>query len=94
MITVQVSEKGIQMQGHACRSVNGQDIVCAAVSALTCSMINSLHELAGMEVRERIENGMTVVEWERLSEKGKLLIDSWFIGLMAINQEYSCIKFI
>ena len=45
MIVVKVSPAGIKMQGHACRSVNGQDIVCSAISALTCNLINSLEEL-------------------------------------------------
>ena len=38
-------------------------------------------------------SGMTVIEWENLSDGGKLLIDSWFLGLTDINREYNCIEF-
>lgn len=85
---------GIRMNGHAGYHVNGQDIVCAAVSALTCSLINSLQELTENRIRAETDSGMTVIEWEELSDDGKLLVDSWFLGMTAINQEYSCITFV
>ena len=94
MIQVRISSRGIQMQGHAGRSVNGQDIVCSAISALTCNLINSLEELTDNRIRAETASGRTIIEWEQLDESGKLLTDSWFLGLAAINQEYNCIEFI
>ena len=76
MIQVKISSGGIQMNGHACRSVNGQDIVCAAVSALTCNLINSLEDLTDNRIRADTASGKTIIKWEHLDEKGKLLIDS------------------
>lgn len=94
MITVTVKDKKISMSGHACRKdSNGIDRVCAAVSALTCSLINSLRDLTGDRIRADTGSGMTVIEWENLSDGGKLLIDSWFLGLTDINREYNCIEF-
>ena len=94
MIQVRISSRGIQMHGHADRSVNGQDIVCSAISALTCSLINSLEDLTDNRIRAETASGKTIIEWEQLDERGKLLTDSWFLGLTAINQEYNCIEFI
>lgn len=94
MVLVAVRKDGIRMHGHAECSVNGQDIVCSAISALTCSLINSLKELTKTKIRAETDCGATVVEWEELSENGKLLVDSWFLGLVAVNQEYNCIKFV
>ena len=94
MIEVTITSMGIQMNGHANRSVNGQDIVCAAISALTCNLINSLEELTNNRIRADTDSGKTAIEWECLDERGKLLIDSWFLGLAAINQEYNCIEFV
>lgn len=94
MIEVKMDAHGIRMNGHAGYHVNGQDIVCAAVSALTCSLINSLQELTENRIRAETDSGMTVIEWEELSDDGKLLVDSWFLGMTAINQEYSCITFV
>ena len=94
MIEVTITSMGIQMNGHANRSVNGHDIVCAAISALTCNLINSLEELTDNRIRADTDSGKTVIEWECLDERGKLLVDSWFLGLVAINREYNCIEFV
>lgn len=94
LIEVRVTENGIYMNGHAGKSVNGQDIVCAAISALTCNLINSIEELTDNKIRADTGSGKTAIEWEELSDQGKLLVDSWFLGLTDINLEYNCIKFI
>ena len=94
MIQVKISSTGIRMNGHAGRSVNGQDIVCSAISALTCNLINSMEELTDNRIRAETAPGKTIIKWQNLDDRGKLLVDSWFLGLTAIDQEYSCIQFI
>lgn len=94
MITVRINEHGVRMNGHAGCRVNGQDLVCAAVSALTCSLINSLRDLARDKIEAWTDSGLTVIEWQKLTDKGKLLVDSWYLALVDINSEYSCIKFL
>ena len=59
MIKVAISSKKIQMNGHANRSVNGQDIVCAAISALTCNLINSMEELTDNRIRADTDSGQS-----------------------------------
>lgn len=93
MVAVRITPSSIQMNGHACCRVNNQDIVCSAISALTCNLINSLTDLTGDKVQAETGNGMTVIKWEDLSDGGKLLVDSWFLGLTDINREYNCIQF-
>lgn len=94
MIQVCVREYGIRMNGHAgCNGTDGIDRVCAAVSALTCSLINALSELSGDQIRADIDSGMTIIKWEDLTDGGKLLIDAWFLGLIDIDREYNCIEF-
>lgn len=94
MIEIKIREGEIQMHGHAGCSANGQDIVCAAISAMTCNLINSLRDLANEEICTEVASGFTVIAWQKLSDRGKLLIDSWFLGLSDINREYNCIRFI
>lgn len=94
MIIVAVRENGIRMHGHAECSVNGQDIVCSAVSALTCNLINSLENLTQTKIRAETDAGMTKISREELDEMGKILIDSWFLGLVVVNQNYNCIEFV
>ena len=95
MITVKITDHSIWMSGHAYRkSSDGIDRVCAAVSALTYNLINSLEDLTEDQILILESSGKAVIEWERLSEKGKLLVDSWFLGLTDINREYNCIIFL
>ena len=94
MIQLRITSKGIRMDGHANCHVNGQDIVCSAISALTCNLINALRDLSGDQIRSETGNGMTVVEWQKLSDKGRLLVDTWFLGIADINREYNCIMFV
>lgn len=95
MITVKITDHSILMSGHAYRkSSDGIDRVCAAVSALTYNLINSLEDLTEDRILILESSGKAVIEWERLSEKGKLLVDSWFLGLTDINRKYNCIIFL
>ena len=95
MIIVKITDHSIWMSGHACRkSLDGIDRVCAAVSALTCNLINSLRDLTEDQILTLESSGKAIIEWEQLSEKGKLLVDSWFLGLTDINREYNCITFL
>lgn len=94
MIIVTVKDNSISITGHACRKEpSGIDRACTAVSALTCSLINSLQDLTHDRVQAMAESGMTVIRWENLSDGGKLLVDSWFLGLTDVNREYNCIEF-
>lgn len=94
MIDIRIRKGSIRMSGHACRkSSDGIDRVCAAVSALTCNLINSLRDLTDEKIRAETDDGMTVIEWEDLSDGGKLLVDSWFLGISDISRIYNCIHF-
>lgn len=92
MINITITDREIRMAGHAGKSVNGQDIVCAAVSALSCNLVNSLQSLAEVDVKTQTESGLMIIRWEEMNEKAKLLIDSWYLGIIAINQEHKCIN--
>ena len=44
--------------------------------------------LADDRIETDIESGMTSIQYGDLSEKGKLLIDSFFIGICMIAEEF------
>lgn len=94
MINVTITPHGTRMEGHAGYHIDGRDIVCAAVSALTCSMVNSLRELAGLDPTVEEFSGYMDVKWGEINKTGSILVDSWFLGLLAIDQEYHCINFV
>lgn len=94
MIEVCVEPSGIRMRGHAgCAGPDGIDRACAAVSALTCALINGLTDLTADRIRADTDSGFAVIEWENLSDVGKLLVDTWLLGMTDINREYNCITF-
>lgn len=94
MIEVMIRDNMIRMEGHAGCSVNGQDIVCSAVSALTCNFINGMHDISHDDIKYEISSGFTQIEWEDISDTGQILFKSFLLGLGAINQEHNCIKYI
>lgn len=94
MITVRITNNGIRMDGHAMQHINGQDIVCSAISALTCTLIMGLKELTANRIRADTGSGMTQIYWGELDPDGWLLVNAWFLGIQAINQQYNCIDVI
>lgn len=88
MIVVNVSTNGITVDGHAGYAKTGNDIICAAVSALTQGLIHSLDALTDDEISYHIANGHVDINYENLSEQGKLLVDSFFIAVSDIQLAY------
>ena len=91
MIEVHLDLHTITVKGHAPRPENtepGQNIVCAAVSALTLTLIEGLETIAGMRIRTVEEPGNVKIEWFMATDIGKALIDTWYIGITRIQDSY------
>ena len=88
MIVVSVRKDGIKISGHANYAETGKDIVCAGVTALTQTLIRSLEDLTGDEIEYEISPGRVDIHYGNLSEAGKLLVDSFFIGICQIADEF------
>ena len=59
MIRVSVSLESIRVSGHANTAPKGSDIVCAAVSALTLTLIQGLKAIAEIDLHESVENALS-----------------------------------
>lgn len=94
MIHVAVTPTRIHVSGHANSAPRGFDIICAAVSALTLTLIQGLKSIAQVELYESVELGNICIEWQKLNDTGKALIDTWFLGICRISEEYQGINFI
>ena len=81
MIEVTVRKDGITVSGHAGYADPGKDIVCAGVTALTQSLVSSMKELTVNDIEYEISPGKADIHYRDLSEAGKLLVDSFFIGI-------------
>lgn len=94
MITILVTQNRIHISGHANTAPQGKDIVCAAVSALTLTLIRGLKEIAHIGLYESVEAGNICIEWQSINDTGKALIDTWFLGICGIVTEYPAIEFL
>lgn len=88
MIVVEVKEDGIKVTGHAGYAEPGKDIVCAAVSVLTQNLIKCLDTFTDDLGSCMVEPGEVIIEYKDLSEQGKLLVDSFFIGICQVQEAY------
>ena len=88
MIAVSVRKDGITVSGHANYAEAGKDIVCAGVSALVQGLIRSVESLASDKIEYEISPGRADIHYRDLSDAGKLLIDSFFIGVCQIADEF------
>ena len=88
MIEVRIRPERIEISGHAGYAEPGKDIVCAGVTALTQTLIQSIDDLTDDEIEYRISPGKVEVEYRNLSEKSKNLVDSFFIGVSMIADEF------
>ena len=88
MIAVSVRKNKITVSGHAGYAEAGKDIVCAGVTALIMSLIKSLNDLTEDKIKYEISPGRVDIHYGNLSEAGKLFVDSFFIGICLIADEY------
>ena len=88
MIAVSVRKDGIEIHGHAGYAEAGKDIVCAGITALTQTLIRSMQGLTEDEIEYEVSPGRADIHYGNLSEEGKLLVDSFFIGICLIADEF------
>lgn len=88
MIEVNVHKGNITVNGHARGAPYGKDIICASVSVLAQNLIKSIKDLTEDKIEYEISPGWVDIKFGDLSEKSSILIDSFFIGICAIANEY------
>lgn len=79
---------GIKIEGHAGYAEAGKDIVCAGVTVLTENLIESIEGLTADKIQYEISPGKVDIHYKDLSGVGKLLVDSFFLGICSIEQDF------
>lgn len=93
LIEASVRRDGITVKGHANYAVSGSDIVCAGVTALAQTLIKSIKDLTDDKIEYEISPGRVDIKYGNLSEKSKTLVDSFFIGICMIAEEFpECVR--
>ena len=62
--------------------------MCAAISTLTCNLINSLNHFTDSDIEYTVKSGNVCLKWDKLENDGKLLVESWKLGLKAVKENY------
>lgn len=88
LIEASVRRDGIAVKGHANYAVSGSDIVCAGITALAQTLIKSIKDLTDDKIEYEISPGRVDIKYGNLSEKSKTLVDSFFIGICMIAEEF------
>ncbi|HZK26172.1 MAG TPA: ribosomal-processing cysteine protease Prp [Thermoclostridium sp.] len=84
--------KGFKVSGHAGFSVSGEDIVCAAVSAIVFTALGGLDELAGFRNFKESDGWIECYVPNNLEEKQisitDIILETMVIGLKQIEADY------
>ena len=88
MIVVEVRRDRIVVSVHAQYEASGKDIVCAGVTALVTTLIDSISGLTNDKIQYEIMPGWADIHFGNLSEESKLLVDSFFLGVCNIANEF------
>lgn len=78
----------VYVEGHAGYANRGKDIVCAGVSALTYNLINSMNSFTNDHVAYDELKDAILIRFKNLSKEGILLVDSFFLGILSIHEQY------
>lgn len=88
--------RGYELKGHAGYAktyfffFKGDDIICAAISALSLNTANALTELTSNKVNVvQNEDGYVNVKSDsKLDDYGQLLLEAFVLGIVNIHDEY------
>ncbi len=88
MILIEHDKQSIKIRGHANYAPIGQDIVCAGVSVLIQTLIQSVFTLTTDKIEYSMQPGSVDIKFWCLSDLTKVLIDAFFIGIKGIAESY------
>ena len=82
---------GFRCAGHAGFAKSGQDIICAAVSALVINTVNSIEHFTSDTFDYKEDENKGEIDFKivsKLSNESSLLLNSLFLGLQGIREDY------
>ena len=85
------SYEGFEVSGHSGYGQEGNDVVCAAISALVINTVNSIEKFTGTKfsVEEDEEAGRIAVKILSKPDEGcELLIKSMLLGLEDVSKSH------
>lgn len=82
--------RGFSSTGHAGYGINGEDIVCSAVSVLTINTVNSIEKFTTDKFNANMEDGLLTFSFidKNISHESQLLTNSLILGIEGIAHDY------
>ena len=82
--------KGFRIDGHTGYADDGEDIICAAVSALSQNTVNSIDAFTEDRFSCNVDDGLLVFNMteSRISAESQLLLNALVLGLENIEKAY------
>lgn len=89
----QSNTKGLEVSGHAGQGKKGEDIVCAGVSALTYTLLNSLEGILHIKTGAEISSGYVKFNLPEdldnsIFEQSQLILNSIILGYRNMEESY------
>ncbi len=91
MIQIRITDKGVNISGHAGTQVppTKQEIeACAAVTALTHTLKYSIETLTSDTPNMILSKGLFLVNHNGLSTESELLLDAFLTGCKVLSEAY------
>lgn len=88
LIVISMTGNTVKIRGHANYAPHGSDIVCAGVTALTQTLVESLETLTGNEIKYDMSPGRVDIKIKDPDEDAQLLMDSFLVGAYAVADEF------
>lgn len=88
MIVIKKAAGSVSITGHANYAPHGQDIVCAAISALVQTLIQSIEDLCTDTISYHLQPGNVEIKHNPLSHEAQVLFDAFMIGVYMIADRY------
>lgn len=80
----------LSMKGHAGFDEHGYDIVCAALSVLSCTTILGLEQLTEQKGLWENGQGYTLIQLEEpITKESQLLLETMRLGMVEIAKQYA-----
>ena len=84
--------QGFEFDGHAGMAEAGEDIVCAGLSTLAITIVNSIESLVlsedEYEELQSSKSGYIKLMLKKTNDETQLLIDSMLLGIRDMAREY------
>lgn len=80
--------QGFSLVGHAGAGIEGEDIVCAAVSSAAYMTANTLTEICGVRAAAAVKDGEMSISFAEKDACAQAVLDGFLLHMQALQEQY------